>query len=978
MWWYCAFLPAAWAGGSGLNTVVIVNQNSSNSLALANYYCERRQVPPANVLFINWTGGNIWWTNGDFVTNLLQPLLTMLAARQLTNQIDYVVLSMDIPYQLNNGSSVNSTTSALFYGMKSDSGPDWVGSTNSYAASELAFRQAPPASAPGYSFLTTMITGTSLAQAEQLVDQGVNSDGTFPTQPVVLAKSSDPLRNIRFSEFDNTIFNSRVSGNCLMVSTNSDSPLGQTNLLGYQTGLADFDIGPNTFVPGAMADSLTSFGGYILAPAGQTTLLAFIGAGAAGSYGTVVEPSPSLDKFPNPQAYFYQARGFSLAECYYQSLVVPYEGLIVAEPLAAPFQRPGAARWQPTPNPQHKTAYLTFNVSAVDASHPLAQADLFVDGVYYETLTNVGPQPGNVLTLTLNGYPLSYTVPTNASLTSMANDLAALVNSPSCPFSNNIAAWAYGDRLELHVTTNGQSVPVYFSDSSVTNSDGRLYRAVNLQAPVPPAIASVGREPNGGFRIQLNAPANAPYLVEASTNLADWTPVFTNLAGGSLQFVDLSAPAFPRKFYRTSVPRAANQPVLSAPRPDGLGNYTTHVAAPSGLGYAIEASRDLAAWTAILTNLAGGALDFVDPQSSNCTFHFFRARVLPPQLTPVTPGPGTNPWFRIDGASQPYLVQVSTNGASWTTLFANLNIGETTVSASSSAGNAKVGSTFLTATANTFLDSQVTGTLYVDLHGVVNVGDTVTMEVTKTDGSLVSLTVTNSQGTDGLASFAQQLSDLVNSTPALEGSDGILAADLFSDFSMWSGFTLYARSFGLQAAGIQVQLSTSGFMLFNPPSQIGLTNNLSDLEPRTHLYLSGGARHLGFTLNLDTTPLADGFHEVTVVGYEGTSVRTQARATLPITIQNTPLTAVLTPLDLGATAPVQGTYHIQVAANTNNISTISLFSTGGVLATVTNQASTIFSVNGASLGVGLHPFYALVQTATGLQYRTQTFSCRFQ
>ena len=35
------------AGGSGLNTVVIVNQNSAQSCELGNYFCERRQVPPA-------------------------------------------------------------------------------------------------------------------------------------------------------------------------------------------------------------------------------------------------------------------------------------------------------------------------------------------------------------------------------------------------------------------------------------------------------------------------------------------------------------------------------------------------------------------------------------------------------------------------------------------------------------------------------------------------------------------------------------------------------------------------------------------------------------------------------------------------------------------------------------------------------------------------------------------------------------------
>src|SRR5262245_1469607 len=56
------------AAGSGLNVVVVVNQNSANSIELGNYYCERRQIPPQNLLRVNWSGGNIEWTRSDFET----------------------------------------------------------------------------------------------------------------------------------------------------------------------------------------------------------------------------------------------------------------------------------------------------------------------------------------------------------------------------------------------------------------------------------------------------------------------------------------------------------------------------------------------------------------------------------------------------------------------------------------------------------------------------------------------------------------------------------------------------------------------------------------------------------------------------------------------------------------------------------------------------------------------------------------------
>src|SRR6516225_5488074 len=107
---FCALASRVWAGGSGLNVLVVVNQNSTNSVQLGNYYCERRHVPPQNYLRINWPGGNVDWNSNDFKTYLLNPILGAVTSRQLTNQIDYVVLSMDIPYrvyQAGSGSGTN-------------------------------------------------------------------------------------------------------------------------------------------------------------------------------------------------------------------------------------------------------------------------------------------------------------------------------------------------------------------------------------------------------------------------------------------------------------------------------------------------------------------------------------------------------------------------------------------------------------------------------------------------------------------------------------------------------------------------------------------------------------------------------------------------------------------------------------------------------------------------------------------------------
>src|ERR1022692_1098459 len=971
----CATALHLEAGGSGLNTVVIVNQNSPQSCELGNYFCERRQVPPENVLRINWGGGNISWSSTDFEANLVTPLLAMLAARQLTNQIDYVVLSMDIPFQTLNGTELNSTTSAVFYGLKLSTGPTYRNVTNSYAASEQIFRQATPATAPGYSFLTSMITGSSLAQAEQLVDQGVASDGLFPSQPAVLAKSSDPARNVRYHAFDNAIFNCRLRGDYSVIRTNADSPYGQTNLLGYQTGLANFTVSSNAFVAGAMADSLTSFGGIIFGPNSQTSLLAFINAGAAGSYGTVTEPSNNPQKFPDPQDYFYQSRGFNLAECYYQGLFAPYQGLVVGEPLAAPFAQTAAGRWTGVASNAvlSGTAQPGLAVQSRDVAHPIQQIDLFVDGNYFQTLTNLAPRPGNLLSVGLNGYPITYIVPTNATLATVANGLAGLINAPATTNLTGVMASLHGDRIELHaLASNSLAAPFFFENAGATNPPVQ-YRIEYLPGPVPPQVSPKGRGSDGTFRLHVETPTAMGYVIEATTDFAAWVPIFTNVSGGPLDFVDGAAVGYSQRFYRIAG-------ILADPRPRlvplGLtagAGLKLRAISGSATPYAIQASTNLADWTFILTNLSGGTIDFTDGDGTNLGWQFYRALVLPlpvPGLSVVDGPTASGTLIQVDGAAQPYVVMESTDLVQWTPILTNLTVGQIQTAAGSSLGSADALTTFLSASQSAFLNSTANGLRGFNASGTPGVGSWLQVGVAKTNGMTLSLSVTNQLSTATLFDLAQQLAILINSSPDLQGSDGLVAEDVIAGAFGTVAFNLRARGAGWAAAAIQVQLTASADLFANPPAQVGLDANLSDLLPRNHLYVTAGASRVPLTFALDTTTLADGFHELAAVAYEGSHVRTQTRVTIPVQIQNSPLAASLTLLDIGQTAPVQGTYHVQVVANTNTVSVIDLYSTGGVLDTVTNQPTATFTIQSAVLGAGLHPFYAVVQTVGGMRYRS--------
>ena len=251
----------AFAGGSGLNLVVVVNQNSSNSVQLGNEYCTARGVPPGNLFrMTNWTGGSISWSRGDFEGYLRDPLLAFLAGNGLTNQINYVLLSMDIPYRVSEADSDNSTTSVLFYGFKTNGpvGPDLPTtcslpdlSSNSFAFSELPFELAKPNTATTNSFLAFMLTDNTLAGAEAILARGLLSDGSFPTQTVYLEKTSDPARNVRFFSFDNATFDARIRHDPSVVRITSDSTTFQ-NIRGLLTGFATLSLPADAFVAGGL------------------------------------------------------------------------------------------------------------------------------------------------------------------------------------------------------------------------------------------------------------------------------------------------------------------------------------------------------------------------------------------------------------------------------------------------------------------------------------------------------------------------------------------------------------------------------------------------------------------------------------------------------------------------------------------------------------------------------------------------------
>ncbi len=66
-----------------------------------------------------------------------------------------------------------------------------------------------------------------------------------------------------------------------------------------------------------------------------------------------------------------------------------------------------------------------------------------------QTLTNIPPEPANVLYVTLNGHATNYSVPANATIESVVSNLTLRLHQAAYTNATRIRATAHGDRVEL-------------------------------------------------------------------------------------------------------------------------------------------------------------------------------------------------------------------------------------------------------------------------------------------------------------------------------------------------------------------------------------------------------------------------------------------------------------------------------------------------------------------------------------------------
>ncbi len=337
MWWLTvgfpllslAVVPAVYQPLPGLQPdqlAVVVNDHDPLSLRIGRYYREKRKIPDENIIHVAFPPGRKVISPGLFKKVYNRVI------EQTPGRVQAYALAWTAPFRV----GCMSITTAFAAG---------------YNEAFCAKGCQPTLSSPYFNSVVTnpyqtfhwrptmMLAGRGFERVKALIDRGVAADFTNPHGAAYLLRTHDKARSSRAALFLD--ISHHFHGLWPVNYLEQDTIKNRHDVMFYFTGLTHVpDIETNTFLPGAIADHLTSTGG-VLTGSKQMSILRWLEAGATSSYGAVTEPCNYPQKFPHPGIVIeYYLRGNTLIEAYWKSVAWPGQGVFVGEPLARPFGYP--------------------------------------------------------------------------------------------------------------------------------------------------------------------------------------------------------------------------------------------------------------------------------------------------------------------------------------------------------------------------------------------------------------------------------------------------------------------------------------------------------------------------------------------------------------------------------------------------------------------------------------------------------------
>jgi uncharacterized protein (TIGR03790 family) len=322
---------------------VIVAEGDALSEAVGAAYVAARGVPAANLIRVKVSTASHSLSAADFAL-LKSDIDAKLAAA--APGVQATLLTWAMPSRVVGACSMGITSAmALGFDTRYCNATPATNACANTAASPLYDSESRRPQAELQVRPSMLLGATTLAAAQALINRGVAADATRPAGDGWLVRTTDADRSPRWTDFSTlpAAWGSALKLNYVDNSAGlpGDNALsGKSNVLFYLTGLTSVaNLSTLQFRPGALADTLTSTGGFLPTGAGQMPITAWLDAGATASYGTVEEPCNFQQKFSRASVLIdHYWRGATAIEAYWKAVQWPGQGLFVGEPLAQPFR----------------------------------------------------------------------------------------------------------------------------------------------------------------------------------------------------------------------------------------------------------------------------------------------------------------------------------------------------------------------------------------------------------------------------------------------------------------------------------------------------------------------------------------------------------------------------------------------------------------------------------------------------------------
>jgi len=377
--------PPAQAGNGPHNWLVVYDPNDPDAPAIVRHYQQARGIPDRNLVPYAFPdlGFDIrFQLNGTQGWDFLQFLRAEITDRGLDGQIHGILLTGQVPnsYRTASPNSVASLTTALSMAPGMTSLAEWEARTDDTNAAYRGPDSSNVSDGPTRPtteirsdlefegeryWLSTHLGYTGLHglrrdEVIDLIDRSVAADGTAPEGTVYWPLNINVRSRIREGQalpvlpewerigIQSHIFGQSFGGGGFTLPENKTGapgsfPINERAVRGAIVGSTFFDVegAGSLFLPGSLAEHITSFGGVMGNGLnfGQTVATEWLRFGASGTSGTVTEPNAIAEKFPQARLHSHYGNGATLAEAFWQAVRRPWQLLTLGDPLTQPYAR---------------------------------------------------------------------------------------------------------------------------------------------------------------------------------------------------------------------------------------------------------------------------------------------------------------------------------------------------------------------------------------------------------------------------------------------------------------------------------------------------------------------------------------------------------------------------------------------------------------------------------------------------------------